>query len=262
MCPRVCVCCLFWGARLSFDCQAPRRNIACPFGIFASVSLPKAFGPFTKDSPAGCAVPTQCPFLHAMLQHQAPKAQNPDLPSFKAKPRKPKEARSPSSALLPFFGGEGFPTKIDRKKSVPTYSYSKLPTGGPRQVYKYIHARQAVPASTAGPRKRAPPAEARAQAPDVDPAREQRRAAGRLLAVAVQRVAQRLGFWAWSTPRTMWMDKACNTFKAGKPLFVGIYRRLIVPGLLRWCRISSIHSRCPFQLSLVKIDGFHWFRWA
>ena len=29
----------------------------------------------------------------------------------------------------------------------------------------------------------------------------------------------------------------------GKPLFVGIYRGDIIPGFLRWCRISSIHSR-------------------
>ena len=28
----------------------------------------------------------------------------------------------------------------------------------------------------------------------------------------------------------------------GKPLFVGIHRRIIMPGFLRWCRISSIHS--------------------
>ena len=28
----------------------------------------------------------------------------------------------------------------------------------------------------------------------------------------------------------------------GKPLFVGIYRGMIVPGILMWCRISSIHS--------------------
>ena len=32
----------------------------------------------------------------------------------------------------------------------------------------------------------------------------------------------------------------------GKPLFVGIYRGIITPWFLRWCRISSIHSRCPF----------------
>ena len=27
-----------------------------------------------------------------------------------------------------------------------------------------------------------------------------------------------------------------------KPVFVGIYRGIIIPGLLRWCRISSIYS--------------------
>ena len=26
-----------------------------------------------------------------------------------------------------------------------------------------------------------------------------------------------------------------------KPVFVGIYQRIIIPGFLRWCRISSIH---------------------
>ena len=29
----------------------------------------------------------------------------------------------------------------------------------------------------------------------------------------------------------------------GKYLFVGIYRGIMVPGFLRWCRILSIHSR-------------------
>ena len=28
----------------------------------------------------------------------------------------------------------------------------------------------------------------------------------------------------------------------GQPLFVGIFRGIINPGFLRWCRISSIHS--------------------
>ena len=28
----------------------------------------------------------------------------------------------------------------------------------------------------------------------------------------------------------------------GKPFFIGIYRGIIIPGFLRWCRISSIHS--------------------
>ena len=28
----------------------------------------------------------------------------------------------------------------------------------------------------------------------------------------------------------------------GKPFFVDIYREFIIPGFLRWCRISSIHS--------------------
>ena len=29
----------------------------------------------------------------------------------------------------------------------------------------------------------------------------------------------------------------------GKSFFIGIYRGTIIPGFLRWCRISSIHSR-------------------
>ena len=29
----------------------------------------------------------------------------------------------------------------------------------------------------------------------------------------------------------------------GHPLFVGIYRGIMIPGFLGWCRISSIHSR-------------------
>ena len=28
----------------------------------------------------------------------------------------------------------------------------------------------------------------------------------------------------------------------GKPLFVGIYKGIIIPWFLRWCRIASIHS--------------------
>ena len=34
----------------------------------------------------------------------------------------------------------------------------------------------------------------------------------------------------------------------GKPLLVGICRGIIIPGLLGWCRISSIHSMSPFSL--------------
>ena len=35
------------------------------------------------------------------------------------------------------------------------------------------------------------------------------------------------------------MDKIQNY---GESLFVGMYRRIIIPGFLRWCRIASIHS--------------------
>ena len=33
-----------------------------------------------------------------------------------------------------------------------------------------------------------------------------------------------------------------TTWNHGKPWFVGIYRGIIIPGFLRWCRTSSIHS--------------------
>ena len=35
----------------------------------------------------------------------------------------------------------------------------------------------------------------------------------------------------------------------GKPLFVGIYKKIIIPRFLRWCRISSIHSMSGVQIS-------------
>ena len=57
----------------------------------------------------------------------------------------------------------------------------------------------------------------------------------------------------------LWMDK--NHFAPlrnhGKPLFVGICGGIIIPGILRWCRILSIHSinwcdiqptHCSFQV--------------
>ena len=43
-----------------------------------------------------------------------------------------KQTRSPSSALLPFFG-EGTPTKIDYKKIKSWYPYSSLSSGAPRR---------------------------------------------------------------------------------------------------------------------------------
>ena len=42
-------------------------------------------------------------------------------------------------------------------------------------------------------------------------------------------------------------------------MFVGIYRGIIIPGFLRWCRISSIHRKTmasPEQPSEINI---HWF---
>ena len=35
-----------------------------------------------------------------------------------------------------------------------------------------------------------------------------------------------------------------------KPLLVGIYRGIMIPEFLRWCRISSLHSREWFSHSL------------
>ena len=41
----------------------------------------------------------------------------------------------------------------------------------------------------------------------------------------------------------LWMDAILYPLRnQGKPLFVGISREIIIPGCLRWCRISSIHS--------------------
>ena len=33
-------------------------------------------------------------------------------------------------------------------------------------------------------------------------------------------------------------------------MFVGIYRKIIIPGFLRWCRIASIHSTSSFDHAL------------
>ena len=42
----------------------------------------------------------------------------------------------------------------------------------------------------------------------------------------------------------LWMDKIhfAPPEKHGKPLFVCVYRGIIISGFLRWCRILSIHS--------------------
>ena len=52
-----------------------------------------------------------------------------------------------------------------------------------------------------------------------------------------------------ATPRgakgvILWMDEIhiAPRENHGNPLFVGIYRGIPIPGFLRWCRISSIHS--------------------
>ena len=46
----------------------------------------------------------------------------------------------------------------------------------------------------------------------------------------------------------LWINKILHHFEnMGKPLFVGIYRGIFIPGFLRWCRISSIHSVGTFD---------------
>ena len=43
------------------------------------------------------------------------------------------------------------------------------------------------------------------------------------------------------------MDETLNYFEAWETIsFVGIFRGMILPGLLRWCRISSTHSIFSF----------------
>ena len=42
----------------------------------------------------------------------------------------------------------------------------------------------------------------------------------------------------------LWMDKILHHLETmGNHCLLGIYRGIILPGSLRWCRISSIHSR-------------------
>ena len=41
----------------------------------------------------------------------------------------------------------------------------------------------------------------------------------------------------------LWMDAILHPRNHGKPLFAGICRGIVIPGCLRWCRISSIHGR-------------------
>ena len=53
--------------------------------------------------------------------------------------------------------------------------------------------------------------------------------------------------WTKSRNRPTWKPwlKPCLN-----PLFVGIYKGIILPGCLRWCRISSTHSRCGWSQCL------------
>ena len=40
----------------------------------------------------------------------------------------------------------------------------------------------------------------------------------------------------------LWMDEILHHFESWlKPLLVGIYRGIIIPGFVMWCRILSIH---------------------
>ena len=45
----------------------------------------------------------------------------------------------------------------------------------------------------------------------------------------------------------------------GKSLFVGIYRGIIIPGFLRWCTISSIHSMICYFVFLIWVSIYFCF---
>ena len=48
--------------------------------------------------------------------------------------------------------------------------------------------------------------------------------------------------------KILWMDGILHHLRNHeKPLFVGIYNGIIIPGFLRWCRILSIHSMDTFK---------------
>ena len=70
-------------------------------------------------------------------------------------PRVVTQSRSPSSALLPTFLGEGSPTKIDWTTEKGWYPYSNLSTGGPSLCVapktRLIQARPSVHVATVRP---------------------------------------------------------------------------------------------------------------
>ena len=47
----------------------------------------------------------------------------------------------------------------------------------------------------------------------------------------------------------LWMDVILHHLKTmgnhGRPLFIGIYRGFIIPGILRWCEMDFVHSMNP-----------------
>ena len=61
--------------------------------------------------------------------------------------------------------------------------------------------------------------------------------------------------------------ESCTTWKPWEIItFVGIYRGIIIPGSLRWCRISFIHSRSPSDrcpsLPFFRWEGFPHLKWT
>ena len=45
--------------------------------------------------------------------------------------------------------------------------------------------------------------------------------------------------------------------KCGKPLFVGMYRRILIPGFLRWCEMdfATIHQYCSRPVEWLRRSG-------
>ena len=80
--------------------------------------------------------------------------------------------------------------------------------------------------------------------------------ASTLLTVKSCLYAKGIQTWLWKSNHSviLWMDKILHHLRNhGKPLLVGVYRGIVIPGILRWCRIStSIHGIKVFsQPSLI-----------